>query len=492
MFACPAADAALRAGAGAAGMRTVDCPGEAAARDAAAAYGRALGTIGVFLAGGTADPSAGAASAPVAGVLAVAGAGPGGPGPAGADPGGPGPGDPGQVGSASAGAVEISDPRTASARLAEALAGARIGGARICVRCSGSEAAPSPLAPPPSGAAPSEGIAEAALLLSLAARPVIWAGGGVVRSRAFEELAEVASLLCAPVVTSISGKGAISSDHSMAVGSLAQAPDVARLLDGADAALVVGSSLSNRSTKKGQLPLPMQLFHVDVDSSVPARRYPVRAGITGDARAVLESLVAELRAVAIKGLGAARDAEAQATSVSDVRDAACARLHAGMQVELALGELRRGVPADVATVWDAAAARWAVPLFPTPVPGCFHPPRADAEPGSSLATALGVAAGGTPVVAVASAAELLGHAPDLAAIAVAGLPVVVVTFDGPDLGGIWAAPDAPDLRSPLPAPAVIATGSGMPVESVRDLGGLAGAVKHALAHGNPILVVVGR
>ncbi|MGH2717878.1 MAG: thiamine pyrophosphate-binding protein, partial [Actinomycetota bacterium] len=131
-------------------------------------------------------------------------------------------------------------------------------------------------------------VEEAALLLSLSARPVIWAGAGA--AGAGEAVAAVARLLAAPVVTSFSGKGVLSEDEPLLVGSLFGASEVARLIGGADAALAVGTTFSARSTRKGSLPLPMQLFHVDLDPAVFSRAYPTRLGIPGEARAVLEAL----------------------------------------------------------------------------------------------------------------------------------------------------------------------------------------------------------
>src|ERR1051325_10497194 len=53
----------------------------------------------------------------------------------------------------------------------------------------------------------------AAQLLREAQRPLIFAGGGVIAAEAWQELAEVAELLGAPVLTSPMGKGAIPADH---------------------------------------------------------------------------------------------------------------------------------------------------------------------------------------------------------------------------------------------------------------------------------------
>ena len=61
-------------------------------------------------------------------------------------------------------------------------------------------------------------IARAARLLAEAKRPAIVAGGGAIISGASHEVAEVAELLQAPVMTTQNAKGVISEDHHLAVG----------------------------------------------------------------------------------------------------------------------------------------------------------------------------------------------------------------------------------------------------------------------------------
>ena len=316
-------------------------------------------------------------------------------------------------------------------------------------------------------AAPSTGlIEEAALLLSLAARPVIWAGGGAVAAGAWDELGDVAGLLGAPVVTSTSGKGALAETHPLAVGSLFGAPEVARLLGQADAAVAVGTSFSARSTRRWQLPLPLQLFHIDIDAGVFDRRYPARSGILGDARAVLAALAGGLVA---RPPGPAREGAAE--RVVPTREAARERLRASGPPAGSIEALRRAIPAEIPTVWDGGPARWGVPLFPVPVPGTFHAPVPDAAPGRSPVVALGLARRQRgPAVALVGA----GDVGDLAPLAEAGLPVVVLVLGG----------EAPAALPP-------ATGAAVRAVRVDDEPGLALSVAEALTSAAPTVIGVG-
>ena len=56
-------------------------------------------------------------------------------------------------------------------------------------------------------------------VLAGAERPLVWAGSGVLRSGAWDELRAVAEALRAPVVTSYMGKGAFPEDHELSAGS---------------------------------------------------------------------------------------------------------------------------------------------------------------------------------------------------------------------------------------------------------------------------------
>jgi thiamine pyrophosphate-dependent acetolactate synthase large subunit-like protein len=145
-----------------------------------------------------------------------------------------------------------------------------------------------PMTPRAVGGDETAELENAAWLLSLAARPLIWAGGGVIRSGASAELLRVAETLDAPVITTFMGKGAIPEDHPLAVGTMVRQPEAADLLRGADLMLAVGTRFSAMSTSSWKLEIPSQLIHIDADKEEIGRNYPVRLGIHADARAALE------------------------------------------------------------------------------------------------------------------------------------------------------------------------------------------------------------
>src|SRR5204863_8132083 len=82
--------------------------------------------------------------------------------------------------------------------------------------------------------------------LSSAQRPVILAGGGVLRARTSPELTRFAELLQVPVIATWRRADVISNDNELYLGmaGLGAPPSVRERLDGADAILVIGSRLS--------------------------------------------------------------------------------------------------------------------------------------------------------------------------------------------------------------------------------------------------------
>ena len=106
---------------------------------------------------------------------------------------------------------------------------------------------------------------EAAGVLAGAELPLVWAGSGVLRSGAWEELRAVAETVRAPVVTSYMGKGAFPEDHELSAGSACDEAAFRELVEAADAVLVVGSELGAETTQQYALQFGGQLVQIDAN-----------------------------------------------------------------------------------------------------------------------------------------------------------------------------------------------------------------------------------
>jgi acetolactate synthase-1/2/3 large subunit len=131
-------------------------------------------------------------------------------------------------------------------------------------------------------------LTEAVGLIAASARPLIWAGGGALRSGAGDAVGELARRLSAPVLTTYAARGLLPLDHPCAVHGPAHVPEVGALWDDADLVIAVGTDFDGMSTQNWAMPRPRKLLSVNVD---PSENYPSDVVLLGDARRVVSELV---------------------------------------------------------------------------------------------------------------------------------------------------------------------------------------------------------
>ncbi len=154
-------------------------------------------------------------------------------------------------------------------------------------------------------------IQKAGELLASARRPVIWAGGGVMRAKAAILVAELADYLQIPVVTTRQGKGCISETHPLSLGMAEMRFQPLRnWLSTRDLILAVGTS--HFSSGEGQ-----QVIRIDVDEDEFGEGGDVLA-IRGDAYPVMLALN---QAVAAEGPSRGDKAEAVQAEVAAINGA---------------------------------------------------------------------------------------------------------------------------------------------------------------------------
>lgn len=158
-------------------------------------------------------------------------------------------------------------------------------------------------------------VAEAAEILDDAERPVVIAGEGALRSRAWDAVTDLAHSLDAPVATSMNGKGAIAEtdDHAVGVAGRWGFCRVANdAVSEADAILAVGCRLGELTTVGWSLlPEDASLVHVDLDPAWLGKTYEADVPIMADVRATVEQLAERVsgdpaRADRIESLAEAR------------------------------------------------------------------------------------------------------------------------------------------------------------------------------------------
>lgn len=214
-------------------------------------------------------------------------------------------------------------------------------------------------------------LAAAAAALEQAVRPVFICGGGVLIAGASAVLAELASVLSAPVCTTVSGKGSIAETHPLSVGVVGSNGGVLATRDVVEQAdLVVfvgcraGSTTTERWTRPGR---DVTIIHVDVDPATVAANYRTDHALVGDAQLVLAALVRQLegrerrRTRDIDGVDVAararhdKFAALQRLAADDVRP---------IRPERVIAELQRVLPRDAVVVAD--------PGTPCPYVSCYY------------------------------------------------------------------------------------------------------------------------
>jgi acetolactate synthase-1/2/3 large subunit len=324
---------------------------------------------------------------------------------------------------------------------------------------------------------------EAVRLLTAAERPVVWAGGGVLRSGAWDELRTVAERLGAPVATTYMGKGALPEDSPLALGTAMDEPAFRRLLGEADVVLAVGTQLGAETTGQYELRLSGRLVHVDADPRRIGATYEAR-GIVGDAKTVLAGLAERLPGPPRED-GPAR--------VAGVREEIASR-RAELELEL-LRTIREALPRDAVTAWDMTIlAYWAAAHFPVYEPRAFLYPLGSGTLGYAWPAALGasLAMPGRKVLAVAGDGGFNYGIAELAAARQYGLDAKLLLVDDGGYGilreyqrdqfGETTSVDLvePDFRALVDA-------YGLPVVSVGPER-LADALAAALAEDGPAVV----
>jgi acetolactate synthase-1/2/3 large subunit len=141
-------------------------------------------------------------------------------------------------------------------------------------------------------------IEAAARLILSSERPVLYAGGGILKARAAEALTALAELLDIPVVTTLMGRGGIPDDHPLCLGMPGMHGNYTAVMSmqESDLLIALGSRFDDRVTGKlAEFAPHAKIIHVDID---PAELGKVRrpdVGITGDCRLVIEELINALK-----------------------------------------------------------------------------------------------------------------------------------------------------------------------------------------------------
>ena len=144
----------------------------------------------------------------------------------------------------------------------------------------------------------SKRVKEAAERIIAAKKPVLYVGGGVIRSNASKELLQLAELTQIPVVTTLMARGAFPDSHPQHLGMPGMHGSVAAVgsLQQSDLLIALGTRFDDRVT--GQLSSfapEADVIHVDIDPAEIGKNRFAHVPIVGDAKETIIELIAALK-----------------------------------------------------------------------------------------------------------------------------------------------------------------------------------------------------
>ena len=147
-------------------------------------------------------------------------------------------------------------------------------------------------------------IEAAAALIVRARRPVLYVGGGVVKSDSHEHLLRLAELVQAPVTTTLMARGAFPDSHPLALGMPGMHgtyPAVAALQE-ADLVVALGARFDDRVTGKLNAFAPRaRIVHADIDPAEIGKNRAPDVAIAGDLRLTMARLAEAVAALVARG-----------------------------------------------------------------------------------------------------------------------------------------------------------------------------------------------
>lgn len=140
----------------------------------------------------------------------------------------------------------------------------------------------------------------AAAAIATAQAPVLYVGGGVIRSRSSEALAELLEATNAPVVTTLTARGAFpdSDQHCLGMPGMHGTVAAVGALQRADLVVSLGARFDDRVTGNlDSFARRARVIHVDIDAAEISKNRVADIPIVGDLAATLPRLTAAVKAV---------------------------------------------------------------------------------------------------------------------------------------------------------------------------------------------------
>jgi acetolactate synthase-1/2/3 large subunit len=348
----------------------------------------------------------------------------------------------------------------------------------------------------------------AAEKLVAARAPVIVCGGGVASADACGELERLATLLDAPVCTTVTGKGALAGSHPLlagVIGTNGGTPATREVIAQADTVLFVAARAGSTTTEHWKMPARnVTVLHLDIDAMTIGTNYRTDVAMVGDAKLGLAALAGALEARIAHRPGNAVDGRAIVARARAAKQAFFSGLAESrerpIRPERVVDALNKLLPANAIVAADPGTpCPYFAAYFEAPQAGRhFITNRAHGALGFSMSAAVGAQFGrpDATVVSVMGDGSFGFTCGELETIVRRGLPIKMVVFSNSVFGWIKASQKAGygeryfSVDFNRTDHARVAEAFGVKAWRVEDPGDVHGALKAALAHDGPALVDV--
>ena len=143
-----------------------------------------------------------------------------------------------------------------------------------------------------------QNIRDAAALIAQSSKPVLYVGGGVIKSNASKELMRLAELTGAPVVTTLMALGSFPDSHPQHLGMPGMHGSVAAVtaLQKADLLITLGARFDDRVTGKlSTFAVNAKIIHADIDPAEIGKNRFADVAIIGDVGRTMKALIPALQ-----------------------------------------------------------------------------------------------------------------------------------------------------------------------------------------------------
>ncbi|BEP93847.1 thiamine pyrophosphate-binding protein [Acidovorax sp. sif1233] len=349
---------------------------------------------------------------------------------------------------------------------------------------------------------------EAADRLVAATSPVLICGGGVVIAGASAALDALATLLNAPVCTSVSGQGSLADTHPLnagVVGTNGGIDATRAVVAQADLVLFIGARAGSTTTEHWQMPSrKVTILHLDVDAMTIGTNYRTDVALVGDALLGLQALHAAVQARIGRRPAHAADGGALAGEARARKQAFFAPLAASLdrpiKPERVVDVLNRLLPPRAIVVADPGTpCPYFTAYFNAPQSGRhFITNRAHGALGFAMSAGVGAAFGqpDSVVVSVMGDGSFGFTCGELETIVRRNVPLKMIVFSNAVYGWIKASQKTGydgryfSVDFNRTHHARVAEAFGVKAWQVEDPADLEGAIRAALLHDGPALVDV--